>query len=159
MPHTHPPPPVQKCGGETYQRMVGPSEELSKNIGNSYAAAVWANLLCLADTRGKALEGKRIGMFSYGSGALASMFAFDGAPEPPGSPFTLARVHSVVNLPRRLAGRTEASPAEFVAALKLREASYGRSAFALQGSLEHIADGAYYLQEVGPLGTRVYARK
>ena len=87
------------------------------------------------------------------------MFAFDGAPEPPGSPFTLSRIHSVVGLQKRLAARTEASPAEFVAALKLREASYGRSATVPQGDLSHIQDGAYYLREVGPTGARVYARK
>lgn len=87
------------------------------------------------------------------------MFALDGAPEPPGSPFTLQRVHSVVNLPRRLAARTEASPAEFSEALKLREASYGRSAFAPRGSLDHVADGAYFLKEVSATGTRVYSRK
>jgi 3-hydroxy-3-methylglutaryl CoA synthase len=49
---------MQLCGNDAYRRMVGPSEEFSKNIGNSYTAAVWANLLCLADSKGRDLEGE-----------------------------------------------------------------------------------------------------
>ena len=58
----------------SYHRMVGPSTGLSKNIGNSYTAACYANLLCLISEKGAQLHDKRIGMFSYGSGAIATMW-------------------------------------------------------------------------------------
>jgi hydroxymethylglutaryl-CoA synthase len=187
----------QSCGNDAYRRMVGPSEEFSKNIGNSYTAAVWANLLCLADAKGKDLEGavwdvwllvgvgtparrradprsppppplpcrshvaagKRIGVFSYGSGAIATLLTLEGATEPPGSPFTLQRIHSVVGLHKRLAARTEATPAEFVDALRMRESTYGTSSFTPHGSLDNVGKGVWYLKEVTAQGTRVYDRK
>lgn len=150
---------LQSCGNDAYRRMVGPSEEFSKNIGNSYTAAVWANLLCLADAKGKDLEGKRIGVFSYGSGAIATLLTLEGATEPPGSPFTLQRIHSVVGLHKRLAARTEATPAEFVDALRMRESTYGTSSFTPHGSLDNVGKGVWYLKEVTAQGTRVYDRK
>ena len=65
-------------GAEEYARMVGPSELLSKNIGNSYAAALHANLACLTGAVGGGLLGKRVGAFSYGSGALATLLTLEG---------------------------------------------------------------------------------
>ena len=42
------------------------------------------------------------------------------------SAFSLQRMQSAVALPQRLAARKEAEPSELLAALKLREASYGK---------------------------------
>jgi len=44
-------------------------------IGNCYTASLYIGLLSLLDTADKDLSGKRIGMFSYGSGAMASFFS------------------------------------------------------------------------------------
>jgi hydroxymethylglutaryl-CoA synthase len=100
-----------------------------------------------------------VGLFSYGSGAIATLLAFDGMPEPPGSPFSLKRIQSVANLTKRLAARTEATPHEFSEALKMRESTYGKSSFTPHGSLDHVGKGVWYLKEVGAEGTRVYDRK
>jgi hypothetical protein len=64
--------------GAEYADVVGPSEALSRGIGNSYTAALWANVACLVSAKGAALEGKRVGAFSYGSGAIATMMALRG---------------------------------------------------------------------------------
>ncbi len=61
-----------------YASMVGPGDKLSKNIGNTYTAAVFANLLCLVSNQGKQLVNKNTAVFSYGSGAIASMYGVDG---------------------------------------------------------------------------------
>jgi len=61
-----------------YADMVGPGDKLSKNIGNTYTAAVFANLLCLVSNKGKGLVNKNTAVFSYGSGAIASMYGVDG---------------------------------------------------------------------------------
>ncbi len=144
-------------GGEEYKRMVGPSIELSQNIGNSYTAAVHANLLCLADSKGAALDGKKVGVFSYGSGAIATMFGLQGTSGSNG--FTLGRIQQTVGLKARLAGRREASPEEFTAALAMREASYGKADKHPAGSVDNVPAGAYYLKEVGKNFNRIYARK
>ena len=111
---------------DAYARLVGPSESYSKNIGNSYTAALYTNLASLVDEKGADLAGKRVGMFSYGSGAIATMFALDGMASPAGSAFSLAHIKNAVKASERLAARRETSPAEFLEALKMREASYGK---------------------------------
>lgn len=145
-------------GGDQYKAMVGPSIGLSQNIGNSYTAAVHNNLLSLVDNKGAALEGKTVGAFSYGSGAIATMFGLKGnAANKDG--FSLGRIQSTVGVQARLAARKEASPEEFTSALAMREASYGKSAFTPAGSIDNVPAGAYYLKEVGKNYTRVYDRK
>jgi hydroxymethylglutaryl-CoA synthase len=61
-----------------YASMVAPSDKLSKNIGNTYTAAVFANLLCLVANKGGQLTNKNTAVFSYGSGAIASMYGING---------------------------------------------------------------------------------
>ena len=56
---------------------MAPSVGFSQNIGNTYTAAAFANLLCLVSTEGDNLAGKRVGVFSYGSGAIATLYALE----------------------------------------------------------------------------------
>lgn len=117
---------LQAVKSDAYARMVGPSEGFSKNIGNSYTGAVYSNLACLVDSAGAGLAGKRVGVFSYGSGAIATLFALDAHTSRPGSAFSIPRIANTIQLQPRLTARREATPAEFTEALKMREASYGK---------------------------------
>lgn len=95
-------------GAAAYARLVGPTEGLSKAIGNSYAAAVHANLVCLAAGKGAALEGKSVGAFSYGSGVrlapqTARVPAVMPASDTPLSPRSRRRLR--VSLRSRAGGR------------------------------------------------------
>ena len=150
-------------GAEAYARMVGPSEALSKGVGNTYTGALHLNLLSLvgsAAAGGAKLEGKSVGAFSYGSGAIATMFAMRGRkPAAAGSPFSLARMAKTLDTAGRLAARTEASPEEFTAALLAREKFYGRTGCAPAGTLEHVPSGAFFLESVAADGSRKYGRK
>lgn len=47
----------------------------NKLTGNSYAASLYVGLTCLLDTTAEDLAGKRIGLFSYGSGCVAEYFS------------------------------------------------------------------------------------
>ena len=145
---------LSSLGAEEYKKLVGPTELLSKSIGNSYAAALHANILCLAAAEGEALAGKTIGAFSYGSGAIATLFALKGVATQ--SEFTLGRIAKAINVPARLAARTESEPSELVAALTMREASYGRSGFTPAGDVKNVPKGAYFLDKVRESGQREY---
>jgi hydroxymethylglutaryl-CoA synthase len=59
-----------------YQERVNPAIQVATLCGNMYCASVWgglASLLSFADS--KALENKRIGLFSYGSGLAATFLS------------------------------------------------------------------------------------
>lgn len=150
-------------GGPQYDAAVGPTVSFSQQIGNSYTAALWTNLLGTVDTLGAALAGRRLGMFSYGSGALATMFAVDAvdsAPAAASNPkFTLAGMKAAADISARLAARKQATPEEFTEALAMRERSYGKSGFTPAGSVDNVPAGGWYLKAVDGNHVREYARR
>lgn len=59
--------------GDMYEDLVGPSTHMSRHIGNTYTASVFANLVSLVQKEHATLPGRNVGVFSYGSGAIATM--------------------------------------------------------------------------------------
>lgn len=52
-----------------------PAELASKQLGNMYTASLYGALASLIETKSsEELQGKRIGMYSYGSGLAATFF-------------------------------------------------------------------------------------
>ncbi|HET9620394.1 MAG TPA: hydroxymethylglutaryl-CoA synthase [Kofleriaceae bacterium] len=59
----------------SYQREVAVSLRLPSQVGNIYTGSLYLALASLLDAEAGALEGERIGLFSYGSGCCAEFFA------------------------------------------------------------------------------------
>lgn len=83
---------------------VNPSIHVATNCGNMYCASVYgglAGLIGLVDSNN--LQGKRIGVFSYGSGLAASFFSLriNGSTE---------KIAKVLDIPNRLAARRAVPP-------------------------------------------------
>jgi len=139
---------------------VIPSCRLNQNIGNCYTASVYSSLLSLVCERGAELTGKRVMLFSYGSGSIASMFSFIGRQQSKtNGTFSLERIKTTTAMFTRLENRTRCSVAEFTAALDLRAIKYGKAPMTPEGSLEAIAPGSYYLTGINEKHHRAYARK
>ena len=60
---------------EQQKQQMGGTLDYNKRTGNSYAASLYVGLTCLLDTTAEDLTGKRIGLFSYGSGCVAEYFS------------------------------------------------------------------------------------
>lgn len=91
-----------------------PSTLTSKKLGNLYTASLYASLASLLDNKSAAeLKGKRIGMFSYGSGLAASFFSIRVKGDT-----TIMREQ--LDLEGRLGRMEVRSCEEYVAALKVR---------------------------------------
>lgn len=68
---------LAKVSAKDYKERLTDSNAASKAVGNTYTASIFLGLASLVDragSRGELTSGKSIGMFSYGSGALASMY-------------------------------------------------------------------------------------
>ena len=68
---------LSKVAAKDYKERLTDSNAASIAVGNTYTASVFLGLASLVDragSRGELTPGKSIGMFSYGSGALASMY-------------------------------------------------------------------------------------
>jgi hydroxymethylglutaryl-CoA synthase len=58
-----------------FAREVAPSLWLPSLVGNTYAASLYFALASLLDRERAAVEGERVGLYSYGSGSAAELFA------------------------------------------------------------------------------------
>jgi hydroxymethylglutaryl-CoA synthase len=68
---------LKKASAESFQQKLGDANAASKAVGNTYTASVFIGLASLVDRvggRGELTPGKTVVVFSYGSGALATMY-------------------------------------------------------------------------------------
>lgn len=87
-----------------FQERVNPSIQVATMCGNMYCASVWGGLASLVSHVDSAtLQGKRIGLFSYGSGLAASFCSF----RVNGSTETISKV---LDIPNRLLQRRAVAP-------------------------------------------------
>jgi hypothetical protein len=145
-----------------YKEKVALGCEMSKQIGNTYTASVWNNLAYLVSNRGSALAGKNVVLFSYGSGALATMLELCPRADTcthRGSAFSLARMQHALDLEVRLRAREQKTPAALDAALRAREDLHAAVLpFEPTFSTEGLAPGAFYLAGINAQYERTYAR-
>ncbi|CAK4082989.1 unnamed protein product [Aphanomyces euteiches] len=150
---------------DMWNRMVEPSCFASRQIGNCYTASVYINLACLVDSLRNQLQGKRIMMYSYGSGAVGSIFSLravrpDSSSQPSALPgFTLERMSECLNLAARLNTRLKRTPEEFNAHLDLRESTHGVKGHTPVQAVDSLFPGTYYLIGIDDKHRRRYARK
>ncbi|KYK54891.1 putative hydroxymethylglutaryl-CoA synthase [Drechmeria coniospora] len=136
-----------------FQERVNPSIQVATNCGNMYCASVWgglASLLSFVDAR--ALQGKRIGLFSYGSGLASSFMSFRVA----GS---VEKMAAVLNIGARLDARRCVPPATYDEMCDLRKQAHLQKDYTPKGDESTIAPGAYYLTKVDDMFKREYEVK
>lgn len=139
-----------------FEGVVGPSAWLAKNVGNMYTASLFASLLALVEDRGTALDGTRILLYAFGSGAVASLFSVRARAG--SGRFTLAALAASLTMRQRLASRRKAPPAELAACLALAEARWCAAGWAPAAGSTRVEPGAFYLVGVDAAWRRSYAR-
>lgn len=90
-----------------FQERVNPSIQVATMCGNMYCGSVWGGLASLISyIDSSTLQGKRIGLFSYGSGLAASFCSFkvEGSTE---------KIAKVLSIQDRLAARRQVPPATY----------------------------------------------
>jgi hydroxymethylglutaryl-CoA synthase len=125
-------------GEDAYDHMTEPSTRLGRVVGNAYAGSAWLGVLSHLLHAG--LAGQRVGVFSYGSGAMATMLSLRVALDARSWLYTL---RANVDLGGALASRTLATPAQFKQALDRREQRAPPSAAEMR-----VRSGEYFLKDV-----------
>ncbi|CAG8494000.1 14892_t:CDS:2 [Acaulospora colombiana] len=139
-----------------YIKKVKPTLLVSTNVGNMYCASLYACLVTvLSNVPNEELVGKRIGMFSYGSGLSSTLFSFRIV-----KPVT--EICKMLDISNRLESRVEVTPAQFVETLRLREKTNGKKDFNVVGDgssvEEAFFEGTYYLDRIDSKWRRTYKR-
>lgn len=141
-----------------YDRKVRPSSCVARLCGNMYAASAWSGIGQIIETTGADLEGRRILLFSYGSGLAATMLSLVGRKVE--GRFSLERLQSMSDLAMRLARRVPKPATEFEQALTMMESRVGQSNYRPEMPVvEDLETGTYYLDEVDSKYRRRYSRK
>lgn len=128
--------------------IVGPT-----NTGNMYTASVYsslASLLTYADA--DALVGKRVSLFSYGSGLASSFFSLTIKDD-------ISEIVKILDLKNKLESRKFTTPEEYEASIELREKLHLKSSISPSGSIDNIPSGTYYLVNIDDKYRREYAVK
>lgn len=86
-----------------------PATLAPKRLGNMYTASLYAGLVSLIANEHVELEGKRLLMFSYGSGLASSMFSLRVR----ASAAELQALRDCINLSQRLDSCVEYEPQTF----------------------------------------------
>ncbi|AET39633.1 hydroxymethylglutaryl-CoA synthase Ecym_4602 [Eremothecium cymbalariae DBVPG len=132
---------------------VAPSLIVPTNTGNMYTGSLYAALASLLFYAGSdALQGKRIGMFSYGSGLAASLFSAKVVGD-------VKYITKVLDLDQKLNSRTTETPQEFERTIGLREQAHLKKPYTPKGSIDLLQPGTYYLTGVDDRFKRSYAIK
>lgn len=163
---THPRPPTQMppaldkalvaAAFPIYDRKVRPSACVARQCGNMYAASIWSGVAQLVETMGAGLEGRRVLMYSYGSGISASMFSLVGRRVD--GKFNLARLQAMSDLAMRLARRMPKPAEDFEQAIQLAEQRFCAGNYKPEWPpTSELERGTYYLLEVDARYRRFYA--
>ncbi|XP_043697933.1 hydroxymethylglutaryl-CoA synthase-like [Telopea speciosissima] len=147
----------QQVAKHLYDTKVQPTTLLPKQAGNMYTASLYAAFASLIHNKHSSLVGKRVIMFSYGSGLTATMFSFQLRDCQ--HPFTLSNIATVMNISDKLKSRHEIPPEKFVEILKLMEHRYGSKDFVTTKDTSLLSPGTFYLTEVDSMYRRSYAKK
>jgi len=150
---------LKKASEPLYKEKVALATEVSRQTGNTYTASVWMNLSNLVSELGAGLSDKRVVLFSYGSGALASMMTIQPSATVDNERFSLARIQSVLRISERLANREKLTPADLDAALTAREVSHGVVPFKPTFLTDRLLPGTYFLESISANHERFYKRK
>ncbi|KPV75267.1 uncharacterized protein RHOBADRAFT_36114 [Rhodotorula graminis WP1] len=133
-----------------FKAKVGPATLTSKKLGNMYTGSLYGALASLLDGVDSAtLQGKRVAMYSYGSGLAASFFSLRVKGD-------TSEMQSKLDLKQRLENNQVRPCEEFVQALQLREDKHNISDYTPAGRIEDIPVGAYYLAHCDGKHRRVY---
>ena len=138
---------------ELFQQKVIGNLFLSKNLGNSYCASVFFNLLCTL-TRAQSVP-ERIGVFSYGSGSMATFFSFK---------FENKNVEWLESLgsdiKNRLENRIKVTPVEYEELMESRKKMHGiHNWTAKESDFKDFLPGTFYLNQIDSEHRRIYTQK
>jgi hydroxymethylglutaryl-CoA synthase len=136
-----------------FQERVQPSIEVPTMCGNMYCASVYAGLVSLlSNVDSDTLQGKRVGVFSYGSGLASSLFSLKIAGP-------TVEMKDKLDVHARLSARRTVAPEIYDEMCVLREKAHLQKDYRPQGGVDTIVEGTYYLTSVDEMFRRHYEIK
>lgn len=136
-----------------FAERVQPAISVATMCGNMYCGSVYGGLVGLiSNVAPKTIAGKRIGVFSYGSGLASSLFSLKVVGD-------TSEMAAKLNLNERLESRQVVAPEVYDEMCLLREKAHLQKNFTPAGSVDSLLPGTYYLTQVDDMFRRKYEIK
>ena len=140
----------------TFDSKTKKSLLLASQVGNMYTPSVYSGLVSLLVTsESEDLAGKKIGVFSYGSGLASSMYSISVTADLAKLKSFKANLDYVKPL---LDSRIKVAPEEFTKLMEIREKNNHAAPYEPTGSVDVLFPGTYYLKNVDSMHRRTYER-
>lgn len=143
---------------ETFARKTQPSLLIATNVGNMYTPSLYGGLvsfLC-SHERVEDLVGKRLALFSYGSGLVSSFFSIKVQDL---SSKVLTELHSSLrDVHHRLKSRLKVCPQDFAETMKLREETHHVAPYQPVATTQSLFPDTWYLASVDDKHRRKYLK-
>jgi hypothetical protein len=162
---------LKNISKSSYAKRLTDANAASRIVGNTYTASVFLGLASLVDQaggRGELMPGKTVGVFSYGSGAIATMYrlhvrestALSTTSVGERRVFTIDEMVRNLNLTARLASREEVHPQELDLALETRARMHrgGAPYSPIYPTNGRMFPGTYFLNGIDAKFRRSYSR-
>lgn len=148
-----------ESSADIFREKTEPSLMLATNVGNMYTPSLYGGLISyLCSESLENLPGRRLGLFSYGSGLVASFYSIvvsdDSGPDSP----LAALKKSLKDVQSRLDVRTKVHPSEFEKGMKLRESVHNQAPYSPKSPAYDLFPGTWYLTNVDKERRRTYAK-
>jgi hydroxymethylglutaryl-CoA synthase len=141
-----------KKSGPFYKSKVSDSAMLPQQLGNLYTGSLYSSLVSLLSTQTANLVGKRVLLFSYGSGLTATLFSLKVNS-------SIQHIADRIGLQKRLQERIASDPADYSVTMDLRAQRHLEKSYKPTDSIDPLFPGTYYLTEIDEKMRRKYARK
>ncbi|KAL9099162.1 MAG: hypothetical protein Q9163_005298 [Psora crenata] len=136
-----------------FQARVQPSIQVPTMCGNMYCASVYGSLVSLlSNVPTEQLKGRRIAVFSYGSGLASSFFSMKAVGD-------IGHMSEKLDLHARLDARRTVPPENYDQMCELRKRAHLQKGYTPKGNPDTIVKGTYYLTGVNDMYQREYAIK
>lgn len=138
-----------------FEKMTKPSLLLASRVGNMYTPSVYSGLASyLVSLPMEKLLGKKIGVFSYGSGLASSMYSIKVVDNQLTTLIRNLKI-SIDNLEKR----TRVTPEKFIEVLEIRQKSLHQAPYVPVSNKEELFPGTWYLSNIDELHRRYYEKK
>lgn len=142
-----------------FKEKTEPSLYIAKNVGNMYTPSLYGGLVSyLISKQPESLIGKKIGLFSYGSGLASTMYSINICEEFSVGSKLEKLITSLQDTVSLLQHRECVEPTRFSELMEVRTKNYHTAPYSPSGSIEVLFPGTYYLIEIDDQRRRTYDR-
>jgi hydroxymethylglutaryl-CoA synthase len=143
-----------------YEKKTQPYLLIANQVGNMYTPSLYGGLVSfLASHSIQDLAGKRIVLFSYGSGLASSMYSLRVTADHTSGSALNRLLAGVADVHQRLDARLKVEPAEFARIMKLREDTHHCAPYTPVSCTKTLFPATWYLVHIDEKHRRKYNRQ